>query len=155
MRLLENSRTAARELCLEVTETALAADAAIAARALSDLTARGVAVSIDDFGAGYTCLSQLRSLPVAEIKIDRVFVSGIDSCEEDRSIVRSIIDLGHALSCKVTAEGVETPETATWLQAASCDSAQGYHYAHPVPWPDLLERFGDRAHLTALEPATT
>ena len=96
MRLLAASGTAADELCLEVTETALAADAAIAARALSDLTARGVGVSIDDFGAGYTCLAQLRSLPVAEIKIDRVFVSGIDDCEEDRSIVRSIIDLGHA-----------------------------------------------------------
>ena len=69
--------------------------------------------------------------------------------------MRSIVDLGHALSCGVTAEGVETPETARWLQAASCDSAQGYHFARPAPWPDLLERFGDEADLTTLQPATT
>jgi EAL domain-containing protein (putative c-di-GMP-specific phosphodiesterase class I) len=155
MRLLADSRTAADELYLEVTETALAADATVAARALNTLIAHGVGVSIDDFGAGYTCLAQLRSLPVAEIKIDRAFISGIDGSAEDRSIVRSIIDLGHALSCTVTAEGVETTETATWLQTASCDSAQGYHYARPAPWLDLLKRFGDQADLTTLEPAAT
>jgi len=153
--LLAGSRTDAGDLCLEITETALAVDAAVAARALSALSDHGVAVSIDDFGTGYTCLSQLRSLPVAEIKIDRAFVGSLDRRAEDRSIVRSIIELGHGLGCTVTAEGVETPETAEWLRAASCDSAQGYHYARPAPWPDLLERFGDQEVAAALEPTTT
>jgi diguanylate cyclase len=142
-RLLYESGTSASELCLEVTETALAADAAVAARTLRALASRGVTISIDDFGTGYTCLAQLRSLPVAEIKIDRAFVCGLDEREEDRSIVRSLIELGHGLGCVVVAEGVETPDTAAWLRAASCDAAQGYHFARPAPWPDLLDRRTD------------
>jgi diguanylate cyclase (GGDEF)-like protein len=153
--LLAGSGTAPEELCLEVTETAFAADAGVAARALGVLAEHGVAVSIDDFGMGYTCLSQLRSLPVTEIKIDRAFVGGLDQSPEDRSIVRSIVDLGHGLGCTVTAEGVETDATADWLRATSCDAAQGYHYARPVPWPDLLDRFSDEADVTALAPTTT
>jgi diguanylate cyclase (GGDEF)-like protein len=139
MRLLADSGTSPSELCLEVTETALAADAAVAARTLRGLAARGVTLSIDDFGMGYTCLAQLRSLPVTEIKIDRAFVGGLDARGEDRAIVRSLIELGHGLRCAVVAEGVETPTTAVWLAAASCDAAQGYHYARPAPWAELLD----------------
>jgi diguanylate cyclase (GGDEF)-like protein len=150
---LADSRTAPAELCLEVTETALAADAAVAARAISALSDHDVAISIDDFGMGYSCLSHLRALPVAEIKIDRAFVDAVDRRPEDRSIVRSIIALGHGLGCTVTAEGVERQEVADWLRAAACDAAQGYHYARPAPWPELLDGLGDVA--IALEPTTT
>ncbi len=153
--LREESGTAPAELWLEVTETALAADAHVAAGALRTLTDHGVKVSIDDFGMGYSCLAQLRSLAVDEIKVDRTFVSGLDRSAQDRSIVRSIIDLGHGLGCVVTAEGVETPAEAEWLRAASCDTAQGYRYAQPAPWQGLLERFGDAPTMTALEPTTT
>jgi EAL domain-containing protein (putative c-di-GMP-specific phosphodiesterase class I) len=91
---------------------------------------------------GYSSLIGLRTLAVSEVKIDRAFVTELDRREADRSIVRSIIALAHGLGCTVTAEGVQTPETAGWLKGASCDSAQGYHFARPAPWPELLERFG-------------
>jgi EAL domain-containing protein (putative c-di-GMP-specific phosphodiesterase class I) len=153
--LLAGSRTSPGELCLEVTETALAADAAGAERALRALSEIGVGLSIDDFGMGYSCLSQLRSVPVAEIKVDRAFVSGLDSRAEDRSIVRSIIELAHGLGCAVTAEGVENAQTAAWLSAASCDAAQGYHYARPAPWPELLDRWGTQALAPDFQATTT
>jgi diguanylate cyclase (GGDEF)-like protein len=143
------------DLWLEVTETALAADANVAARVLGTLTDHGVKVSIDDFGMGYSCLAQLRSLAVDEIKVDRTFVSGLDHSAEDRSIVRSIVDLGHGLGCIVTAEGVETPAADAWLRAAWCDAAQGYRYARPAPWTELLNGFRDEPNVTALEPTTT
>jgi diguanylate cyclase len=151
--LLAQSDTPVDELCLEVTETALAADAVLAHRALAALAECGVAVSVDDFGMGYTSLSGLRTLPVAEIKIDRAFVMGLDHCEQDRSIVRSIIELGHGLGCSVTAEGVETARTAQWLKAASCDAAQGFHFARPALWRDLRERLAQ--HAIGAEVATT
>jgi EAL domain-containing protein (putative c-di-GMP-specific phosphodiesterase class I) len=153
--LLDQTGTAPGELWIEVTETALAADAHVAARALGTLTDHGVKVSIDDFGMGYSCLAQLRSLAVDEIKVDRTFVSGLDRSAQARSIVRSIIDLGHGLGCVVTAEGVETPAEAEWLRGASCDTAQGYRYAHPAPWQELLDRFGDEPTMTALESTRT
>ena len=155
MALLADSGTAPDELCLEVTETSLAADAAVAARTIGALADSGVVLSIDDFGMGYSCLSQLRSLPVGEIKVDRTFVSGLDRRAEDRSIARSIIELGHGLGCTVTAEGVETAGAADWLRAAGCDAAQGFHYARPAPWRELLDQFGDRDVAIASETTTT
>jgi diguanylate cyclase (GGDEF)-like protein len=141
LRLLGESGAAADDLRLEVTETALASDPALAARHLDELAQGGVAVSVDDFGTGYTSLLGLRTLAVAEVKIDRAFVTELDRRDGDRSIVRSIINLAHGLGCTVTAEGVETPATAAWLTDAGCDSAQGYHFARPAPWPELLPRF--------------
>jgi diguanylate cyclase len=142
MRALADADAAPKDLCLEITETALAGDNTAAARALDELAESGVAVSVDDFGTGYTSLIGLRTLAVSEVKIDRAFVTELDRREADRSIVRSIIALAHGLGCTVTAEGVETPQTAAWLRDASCDSAQGYHFARPAPWPELLERYG-------------
>ena len=127
-------------LHLEVTETAMALDARVAARALAALAAQGIAIAIDDFGIGYTSLFQLRTLAVAEVKIDRVFVSGVENNDQDRAIVRSIIDLGHSLGFLVTAEGVESQDVADWLTSAGCDHAQGYYFARPQPWPDLAQR---------------
>jgi EAL domain-containing protein (putative c-di-GMP-specific phosphodiesterase class I) len=136
--LLAATGTPASGLWIEVTETALAADTDRAARTLEALAAAGVGISIDDFGSGYTSLGLLRTLPVGEVKIDRAFVLGLAECEQDRSIVRSIVDLGHGLGCAVTAEGVEDAETADWLRSAGCDYAQGYHFARPAPWGELL-----------------
>jgi diguanylate cyclase (GGDEF)-like protein len=153
--MLADAGAAPEDLCLEVTETALAGDATAAARALDELARSGVAVSVDDFGTGYTSLFGLRTLAVAEVKIDRAFVTELDRREGDRSIVGSIIALAHGLGCTVTAEGVETPETAAWLKEASCDSAQGYHYARPAPWPELLERFGGPQATTIETPTNT
>jgi diguanylate cyclase (GGDEF)-like protein len=135
------------QLHLEVTETAMALDAKVAARALEALAALGIAIAIDDFGIGYTSLFQLRTLAVSEVKIDRAFVAGVESNEQDRAIVRSIIDLGHSLGFLVTAEGVESRSVADWLTGAGCDHAQGYYFARPEPWPDLARRLAAPAHV--------
>ena len=151
--LTEHDATCDR-LHLEVTETALALDAQVAARAVAGLSDQGIAIAIDDFGIGYTSLSQLRNLPVAEVKIDRAFVSGVDSNDQDRAIVRSIIDLSHSLGLLVTAEGVETRDVADWLAGVGCDHAQGYFFARPQPWPDLAQRDLDPRGICRALPST-
>jgi diguanylate cyclase (GGDEF)-like protein len=129
-------------LHLEVTETALAMDTTTAAEVVVSLAGEGLTIAIDDFGIGYTSLSQLRTLPVSEIKIDRTFVSDLDDNSQDRAIVRSIIELGHSLGFRVTAEGVETRGVAEWLTAAGCDHAQGFLWSKPLPWRELVDRCG-------------
>jgi EAL domain-containing protein (putative c-di-GMP-specific phosphodiesterase class I) len=136
--LLEELGVGPERLQLELTETALAADTSIAAQVVTSLARRGIGIAIDDFGVGYTGLRQLRGLPVTEIKMDRTFVSGLATRERDRAIVRSLIDLAHSIGCQVTAEGVETVDTARWLTDAGCDYAQGYYFCKPQPWPDLV-----------------
>ena len=140
-RVLEDSDATAHDLNLELTETALAGDAPIVVDSVSALAARGIRVAVDDFGTGYASLVRLRSLAVSEVKIDRAFVMDLEHNGEDRSIVRSIIDLAHGLGCSVTAEGVETPDVAGWLRNAGCDLAQGYRFARPAPWTELPRRF--------------
>jgi len=129
-------------LHLEVTETALAVDVRFAARVVAALAHLGIPISVDDFGIGYTSLSQLRTLAVAEVKIDRTFVAGLEHNDADRAIVRSVIGLGHGIGCRVTAEGVETEPIARWLAEAGCDDGQGYFFARPAPWLQLVEQFG-------------
>jgi diguanylate cyclase (GGDEF)-like protein len=139
--LLAEHGLAPELMLLEVTETALAGDAETAAQAVRDLAARGIGISVDDFGMGYTSLSQLRGMPIAEIKIDRAFVFDLQTDPESRAIVRSVIELAHGLGSKVTAEGVETPEMAGWLVAAGCDKAQGYLYSRPVAWKEIDQQY--------------
>ena len=144
-RLLAEFGTSADRLVLEVTETAMASDAATAVRAVQQLAAHGIRVAVDDFGIGYTSLSQLRTLPVAEVKIDRMFVTDLDHDPHSQAVVRSVIELAHGLGCSVTAEGVETPGVRAWLSAAGCDAAHGYLFSRPVPWPELMDRTPDAA----------
>jgi diguanylate cyclase (GGDEF)-like protein len=139
--LLAESHTPPERLHLEVTETALAFDPETAAAVVSDLASQGIQISVDDFGIGFTSLSQLRTLTVSEVKIDRTFVAGLSGSEQDRAIVGSVIDLGHGLGCTVTAEGVETEDVAQWLLDAGCDRAQGYLWMRPAPWGQVAEAF--------------
>ncbi|AGZ41838.1 putative bifunctional diguanylate cyclase/phosphodiesterase [Actinoplanes friuliensis] len=139
--LLAEHSTPPGQLLLEVTETALAGDAEIVARAVVELRALGIGVAVDDFGIGYTSLSQLRTVPVSEVKIDRLFVIDLDQDPQNQAIVRSVIELAHGLGCRVTAEGVETAQVSAWLAEAGCDDAQGYLYSRPVVWPHLLDLF--------------
>jgi len=137
--LLRASRVAADRVVLEITETALAADASALAASVHELAACGIAVSVDDFGTGWSSLTQLRALPFAEVKIDRSFVTHLDTEPQDRALVRSVIDLAHGLACWVTAEGVESQDTADWLRAAGCDQAQGFLWSRPEPWRSLVD----------------
>ncbi|GAA4350353.1 putative bifunctional diguanylate cyclase/phosphodiesterase [Angustibacter luteus] len=136
-------------LHLEVTETALAFDADAAAEVVHALAAQGLSISVDDFGIGYTSLSQLRSLAVSEVKIDRTFVAGLSDNEQDRAIVGSVIGLGHSLGCMVTAEGVETQDVADWLQDAGCDRAQGFLWMRPAPWTQVATALQNREPVSA------
>jgi diguanylate cyclase (GGDEF)-like protein len=141
--LLAEFGTPADRLVLEVTETAMASDAVTAVRAVQELAAHGIAVAVDDFGMGYTSLYQLRTLPVADVKIDRTFITDVDRDPQSQAVVRAVIELAHGLGCGVTAEGVETPGVSAWLAAEGCDCAQGYLFSRPVPWPELLDRAPD------------
>jgi diguanylate cyclase (GGDEF)-like protein/PAS domain S-box-containing protein len=124
----------ADRLQIEVTESAVMADAVRAAEVLSSLSSRGVAVAIDDFGTGQTSFVLLKRLPVHELKIDTSFVLGMaGETGEDTAIVRSTADLGHNLGLSVVAEGVENQWTLDLLSSFGCDQAQGYHIARPMP----------------------
>jgi diguanylate cyclase (GGDEF)-like protein len=123
---------------LEVTESALMSVPARAKQILERLSKMGIRISIDDFGAGYTSLSQLKTLPVSELKIDKSFVLSMNEDLDNAMIVHSVIDLGHSLGLSIVAEGVETDEVLTTLKDFGCDVAQGYWMSRPVP-ADVLD----------------
>jgi diguanylate cyclase (GGDEF)-like protein len=135
---------APRRLHVEITETALMTDPERASAVLQELHNSGIGISIDDFGTGQTSLSYLSALPIDEIKIDRSFICDMTSSAGHAAIVRSIVDLGHNLGFLVVGEGVETEEIASALAATTCDVAQGYLYARPMPAPKLSEWLVDR-----------
>ena len=139
--LLADAAVAPERLILEVAETALAGDGETVTRAVRELATYGIGVAVANFGASPARLSQLRGLAVSEIKIDRTLVSGTPHDHLDRAVVRSVIEVGHSLGCRVTAEGVETPLVRRWLAGAGCDDAQGYLFSRPVAWPSVLDRY--------------
>jgi len=136
-------------LHLEVAETELAFDTERVGQVVGALTAQGILMSIDDFGIGYTSLSQLRALEVSEVKIDRTFLVVLPGSEQDRAKVCSLIDLGHSLGCSVTAVGVEWQVVAEWLVDAGCDQAQGYLWLRPRAWAEIAQVFGATTATTA------
>ena len=117
---------------LEVTETAITTEPVRARQLLEQLASLGVRLSIDDFGAGYTSLGQLKMLPVTDLKIDKSFVMSMTDDDSNAMIVRSVIELGHNLGLTLVAEGVETAEALQTLAEYGCDVAQGYHFARPM-----------------------
>src|SRR5665647_1033169 len=137
-------------LHLEVAETELAFDTDLAGQVVGALAAQGIVMSIDDFGISYTSLSQLRTLEVSEVKIDRTFLAALPGSEQDRAMVRSLIDPGHSLGCSVTAEGVEWQDVADWLVDAGCDHAQGYLWLRPRSWTEVAQVFGATSATTAM-----
>jgi EAL domain-containing protein (putative c-di-GMP-specific phosphodiesterase class I) len=108
-------------------------DADRSAVVLTQLKALGVRLDIDDFGTGYSSLSRLQRFPVDTLKIDRSFVSRMNTDAETGAIVRIIVMLAHGLRLKVVAEGVETRAQAELLRDIGCELAQGYLYSEPVP----------------------
>jgi diguanylate cyclase (GGDEF)-like protein len=122
----------ATSLVLEITENIIMSDPERSTRCLAELSEMGVRISVDDFGTGYSSLSYLRRLPVDELKIDKSFVIGLASGEDD-ALVRSIIDLAHNLGLQVIAEGVENGEVRDRLRALGCDAAQGFFIQRPAP----------------------
>lgn len=143
--LLAAHGVAASNLVLEVTESAVMARPDAALPVLARLSDLGVEISIDDFGVGQASFAYLRRIPVGELKIDRTFVTRLGDGGSERMIARSIVELGHGLGYRVTAEGVEDASALDCLRELGCDHAQGYFIARPMPADELdafLERHG-------------
>ena len=135
--LLTEHDVAGEQITLEITESEVMSDRALARSALSAFRSLGVKISIDDFGTGFSSLSQLQQLPIDEIKVDSSFVAGMLQNNQDAVIVRSIIELGHNLGLSVVAEGAETLEQLAALRKLGADRAQGYVISRPIPPDDF------------------
>jgi EAL domain-containing protein (putative c-di-GMP-specific phosphodiesterase class I) len=129
---LSDSGLEAHRLELEITESVLLENSEENIRTLRDLKQLGVSISLDDFGTGYSSLGYLRSFSFDRIKIDKSFVRDMGQSREALSIVRAITGMSNSLQIKVTAEGVETPEQQTQLEAEGCSHFQGYLFGYPV-----------------------
>ncbi|WP_344171607.1 putative bifunctional diguanylate cyclase/phosphodiesterase [Pilimelia columellifera] len=134
-RLLQQTNVPPSGLTLELTETSIMTNPVAAKEVLDQLHALGVRLSIDDFGTGYSSLGRLRELPIHEVKIDKSFVLRIAVDHRDRAVVRSAVQLGHALGLDVVAEGVEDQDTYGYLVREGCNILQGYFISRPMP-PD-------------------
>ncbi|SHG95596.1 putative bifunctional diguanylate cyclase/phosphodiesterase [Geodermatophilus nigrescens] len=139
-RALEGSGLPAHLLMVEVTESVLMDDDERLLAELAELSALGCVVSLDDFGKGYSSLAYLARLPVQVLKMDRGFVSGIDTDPRVAALVGSVVDLGRTLGMDVVAEGVETRAQLEVLTALGCRFLQGWHIGRPVPAADLPAR---------------
>jgi EAL domain-containing protein (putative c-di-GMP-specific phosphodiesterase class I) len=148
-------------LWLEITENVLLEDTVETQGVLHALRQLGVSLSMDDFGTGYSSLSYLTKYPVSRVKIDKVFVDGLDAIDADHSIVAAIIAMAAALGLTTIAEGVERGAQASRLFELGCSGAQGYYFAkalHPDDLPRVVLPLGFTPELRhperrGLEPA--
>jgi diguanylate cyclase (GGDEF)-like protein len=131
-KILDDTGLQGENLRLEFTETMLMDRGEKTIELLAQLKQQKIQLSIDDFGTGYSSLSYLHSFPIDALKIDRSFVSGIDTESKNSQIVQTIITLAHSLGIKAIAEGVETPAQLARLKNLGCDEAQGYLFSKPV-----------------------
>lgn len=145
---LENNKLSAKEVELELTESAVMHDPENAITLLNQFKDRGINIAIDDFGTGYSSLAYLRQLPVAALKIDRTFVIDMANNIQDRAIVQSTIVLAHSLDLKVIAEGVENDETLALLKQMNCNFAQGYGICRPKPLAELIDWLSENSSTT-------
>jgi len=146
-------------LWLEVTESVMISNPELARTTLQRIRAMGVRIALDDFGTGYSSLSLLQQFPLQRIKIDRTFVHGVASSDNDRSLVRTIIAMGDSMGLDVVAEGVESVQQLKTLRELGCAKAQGFLISHPVPaeamrstiaaleslaqWPEFAQLVGE------------
>jgi len=122
---------------LEVTESAIMSDPQQATRLLHTLRNIGFRIAMDDFGTGYASMSSLHEFPIDVLKIDRSFIANLTRGREFAAMVHAIIMLASNLQLKLVAEGVESTDQVTILQALECQFAQGYHFARPMPAGDV------------------
>ena len=131
--LLGKHRVPGEALELEITESAMLYDSERALRVIREIHSLGIALSIDDFGTGFSSLAYLRVLPVHAVKLDKSFVTHLHERADDRSIVNSTVRMAHELGLQVVAEGVESEWTAQYLAQAGYDYGQGYRYSPALP----------------------
>lgn len=134
-------------ITFELTESAVMSDSEHTLQMLNAIKKLGFALSIDDFGTGYSSLSYLARFPIDELKIDRAFISDIDTLPKQITVIENIINLGKSLNLTVVAEGVETQQQATLLSNLNCNSIQGFHFYRPQPRQEVEELFAqNRRH---------
>lgn len=138
--LLDASGFPPESLCFEISEEHLCVDHEVAINSLRKLAELGVRIAVDGFGHGGASLAHLRQLPLHELKVDLGSVDGVD--DPDATFARSVIDLGHSLGLHVTAKGVEEAPALERLRSLGCDTAQGFHIAHPMTAEELREFIG-------------
>ena len=141
-------RVSASQLTIELTESAIIPDEHHSISALHALRALGCRLAVDDFGTGYSSMAYLRQLPLNELKIDQLFVRRMTASEQDREIVRSMLQLAHSLNLEVVAEGVEDEATAELLRQMGCLRMQGFLFGQAMPlgqfitWVQARQRHG-------------
>jgi EAL domain-containing protein (putative c-di-GMP-specific phosphodiesterase class I) len=150
--ILVDTGVDAANLEIELTESMVMHNAAVAVAILQELKSLGVRVSIDDFGVGYSSLSCLRRLPIDTLKIDRSFVSDIAAPPQGDGgiLAQAIISLAHSLNLKVVAEGVETSAQFAFLETQRCDQVQGYYFGKPLPAREYQRMLAETAGWFAL-----
>lgn len=125
-------------ITIEITESAPLADPKLARLALDKISAAGARISIDDYGTGQATLTYLQDFPANEVKLDQSFVRNFTSSKADEIMVRSTIELAHALDFEIVAEGIEDGVILDALAALGCDYGQGWHIGRPVPWAQFV-----------------
>ena len=120
-------------MVLEVTESVLVVDVHRVGAIMQEIRDLGVHLALDDFGTGYSSLLYLQGLPIDRLKVDRSFVAGLGSPDQDPTIISTVVDLAHKLGLRVVAEGVETEAELRAVGAMGCDEAQGFLLARPAP----------------------
>jgi EAL domain-containing protein (putative c-di-GMP-specific phosphodiesterase class I) len=131
-RTLERHDLGAAALEIELTESIATSDTDHCRRIFQQLRAMGVKLAVDDFGTGYSGFSSLRTLAFDKIKIDREFITGVDSRRDSQAICQSIVALGRGLGIRVLAEGVERRQEYEWLRRHGCHHFQGFYFARPM-----------------------
>jgi diguanylate cyclase (GGDEF)-like protein len=157
IKLLTETGFPAHRLEIEITESALFDNLALAQSIVGSLKNQGIRIALDDFGTGYSSLAHLRALPFDRIKIDKSFVTSIVDNPESAAIVTAIARLGDSLNLPVTAEGIEDAAIAERLRVIGCDKGQGYHYGMPLTVANVRRLLAERRLLAnqAVEENTT
>jgi Amt family ammonium transporter len=144
-RVLSETRVDPQNLKLEITESLIMHDTRAAMKFFENLRSRGVRLAIDDFGTGYSSLGYLHRFPVDYLKIAKSFVSGESAADENRTIIKSIVNLAENLGFKVIAEGAETREQVDMLKELGCHEVQGFYFARPMEPHEALAFLREQA----------
>ena len=142
---LDESKLSPEWLTVEITETAAMNDADYTMLVLQDLKNKGIKISLDDFGMGYSSFIYLKRFPVDILKIDRSFISDIGDNSDGAHIAKAILGLGKNLKLEIVAEGVETIDQLKFLRAENCSHIQGYLFGKPMPYTEITARFKTQA----------
>jgi diguanylate cyclase (GGDEF)-like protein/PAS domain S-box-containing protein len=143
---LSDAELAPEKLVLEITETVMILDLELALDRFRQLSAHGIQLAVDDFGAGYSSLNYIRRFPIDTLKIDRLFIADLSESTEVAALTATIVNLAHVLGVKSVAEGIERPDQLERLRAIGCEYGQGYLFMRPVDAATIERELVSRCH---------